>query len=76
MGRQNTPSTSPSSYVGRNADSRAERLVAIDAWVCCGVNVGSYARSFCSTVASWARSSSSSDEGAAVFYRRSSMMSF
>jgi len=67
LGKQDTPSISPSSYEGLNADISAERWLAIDACVCLFVNVGSYASSFCSMTCNCARSSSSSDEGAAVF---------
>ena len=61
------PSISPSLYEGLNADMSAERWLAIDACVCLLVNVGSCASSFCSMTCNCAKSSSSSDEGAAVF---------
>lgn len=64
---QDAPSISPSSYNGLNADIRAERCVAIAAWVCWFVNVGSNISNFCSTAWSWFKSSSSSDDAAAVF---------
>ena len=61
------PFASPSSYCGRNADMSADRCEERAACVCSSVNVGSCARSFCSIACSDAKSSSSSDEGAAVF---------
>ena len=61
------PAASSSEYTGRYAVRRADRAVERAAWVCVMSKVGSCARSFSSRVASWARSSSSSEDGAAVF---------
>lgn len=47
--------------------SSADLAVDSAAWVCVRSNVGSCASSFSSRVARWARSSSSSEDGAAVF---------
>jgi hypothetical protein len=66
-GRRRRPSTSPSMYCGRKADMNAERWEARAAWVCSIPNVGSCMRSFCSTVCNCVKSSSSSDDAAAVF---------
>ena len=66
-GQGSRPSTSPSLYCGRKTDMNAKRWEASAAWVCSIPNVGSCLRSFCSTVYICVKSSSSSEDAAAVF---------
>lgn len=62
------PRRSPSSYTGLKADRSAERWELIAACVCSIVNVGSNCNSFCSTILSWSKSSSSSEDTVVVFF--------